>query len=267
MNTFYLDRKNVDFQPGKSLLNFKLVHGDSLGIFEACLITVSALPIFLLILFSLISTVVMEIGFLRRGITTDAALEACAYEPSGTRGTRQFALSYSYVSSDGQLRQDEDRIVSSFADCDTIPVGSTIQIQYIDGALPDSRVIDSRFGRPFLETILLVCAAGFGVMVIGGLAFVGVRSLFRYVRALRWMKRLPQGNVLNGEIVECQGDFEGKHNTLFHVYVRYRFTSPQGVELSRKQGYLRDDLIGKPLPTPGTPVKVLYVSDSCHVML
>jgi hypothetical protein len=66
--------------------------------------------------------------------------------------------------------------------------------------------------------------------------------------------------------VRCSGDRDSDGD--FELEARFGFRSPQtGKWIEGKDSQTRKDLEGKPLPSPGTPVHVLYLDDKTCLML
>ena len=271
MSIFYLDPANLRFQPGKTHITTRFVNQSGVRLFEGCVYTISCLPLLLFVMFMMVYAIVTALNFLSNGIITDATVEVCVFEPSRTIGrggsNANLNLTYRYSTASGMVK-DSEMVVNNYINCDAAPVGSTIQIQYVPGAFPNSQVIDDRLMPPFLDRYAVYYCA-FPIMLIftGVYVFLGVRGIWSYFKARRLAKRLRDGVVLSGKLVEASGKTHGRGNSLYHVYVKYQFVTPAGVELSGKQRYRREDLNGKPLPESGTPVKILYVADDCYVML
>jgi hypothetical protein len=96
--------------------------------------------------------------------------------------------------------------------------------------------------------------------------FPGVTALMAFTvwfgTALLPLLRLRRnpGKVLLGEILECKGKWDAGDD--YQVSLRIRFTTPEGKPIeSWMQPSHRDDLHGKPLPAPGTPVQVYYLDE------
>lgn len=110
----------------------------------------------------------------------------------------------------------------------------------------------------------MICLEIFAI----GWALIGFRGIVLFVLKFRQLHLLRrQGEIRDGEVIQCLGKKEGQSKHGLVVSVRYKFLSPQGIELAGKQVALRNDLIGKPLPEPGTPVTVLYANDHIHCIL
>jgi hypothetical protein len=107
----------------------------------------------------------------------------------------------------------------------------------------------------------------FGSLFLGLVMFSvwGIKSLLRFIRALLWLPQLKKGILLDGILIDCINQAEYRRHP--GLQTTYQFKSPVGRELTRRQFYRRDDLLNEQLPEPGTPVKILYASDNCYVML
>lgn len=242
MSTFYLDRNNFGFKPGKSTLDIKLVRSDDHGLLASFTFLVSCLPIMLFVLLVIGYLLVTALGFLSRGVITEARVEECVYEPPANKSNGHLELTYAYISSGRPVVKQNEWVIHNFANCDTVPVGSKIQIQYMpDSTLPQSQVVDARLRRSALDEAGPICGLVFMLIFSGVYIFLGAHGLYNAVRARRWIPRLKQGSVLDGVVVQAKGHQNSKNKSWFHLWVVYEFTSPTGVLLSRKQYYCRDD--------------------------
>jgi hypothetical protein len=98
--------------------------------------------------------------------------------------------------------------------------------------------------------------------VIGGLYLSGVQ------RARARRRLVNEGQILTGTLVACRDEpfSASEHETaVFRVEVDYAFTTPRGQELVDHDEAVRDDL--GTLPEPGTPVRVLFLNESCYALL
>jgi hypothetical protein len=99
-------------------------------------------------------------------------------------------------------------------------------------------------------------------------AFLGIPIFLRHrlARQNDIARRLREGSSkLLGEVVTCQKDLDDDVCT---VTLSYRFTSPEsGQVLDDTQVCKRNDLTSARMPTPGTPVIVLYRNDSTFRVL
>jgi hypothetical protein len=80
-----------------------------------------------------------------------------------------------------------------------------------------------------------------------------------------------EGQILQGELRFCVASV-GQHPFArgpadFDVTIEYRFTTPDGITIHRTTKEVRNDLNGKQLPMPGTPVYVLYFNDREYYLL
>lgn len=119
----------------------------------------------------------------------------------------------------------------------------------------------SRLGwEKWLNTILFLLT---GIAVIS--LIVG-RDVWMVASAKRL---LNQGQKLPGRIVSCRGArvVYGEDGYAYDVTVEYEFESPDGRTTRATASEYRDDLEGQPLPDPGHPVVVLYVSDDRYLLL
>jgi hypothetical protein len=266
VSIFYLEPANVDFQPGTTPVGVKLVNQDFVGPLEGGVYTLACLPLVLLFGITLVYIVVSAIGFASQGVTRDATVTACLLDPPVTRKNSSIELTYIYAIQDRSF-EDSEIIVNNYIDCDDAPVGSTIQIQYMPHEPTQTQVVDARLQPPIFDRYGVYCAILIALAGFGFYTFIGIRGMVSYRKARRKARRLRDAVLLDGSLTETTGITHGKSGSLFHVHVTYAFQSPLGVEMVGKQHYLRDDLNGKPLPAPGTPVKVLYTDDTCYLML
>ncbi|MGD8475062.1 MAG: DUF3592 domain-containing protein [Anaerolineae bacterium] len=109
----------------------------------------------------------------------------------------------------------------------------------------------------------LLALTGFG-LVWDGLVFSFSWLLLREVLKRRKLAR--RGQRIAGEIVRCSGERDSDGD--FALEVRFGFRSPHtGAWIEGKDSQTRKDLEGKALPSPGTPVHVLYLDEKTYLML
>jgi hypothetical protein len=76
------------------------------------------------------------------------------------------------------------------------------------------------------------------------------------------------GEFLMGEVVSCIAGLSSKGRSAeFQVTTTFTFLTPNGTKLLGTDKQIRPDWDGKQLPSPGTPVVVLYFSDTEHYLL
>jgi hypothetical protein len=108
------------------------------------------------------------------------------------------------------------------------------------------------------------------VLGIGGVIFLA--STEDYSDSQKLMQRYTrEGQILQGELLAWVASV-GQHPFArgpadFDVTVEYRFTTPDYITIHRTTKEVRNDLNGKQLPMPGTPVYVLYFNDREYYLL
>jgi hypothetical protein len=77
-----------------------------------------------------------------------------------------------------------------------------------------------------------------------------------------------RGTLILGSVVEARRDvaLRGEGNKMA-LRLRYEFVTPANRRISKEEAQLRDDLSADDLPHPGTPVAVMYTSDTCYRVL
>lgn len=108
-------------------------------------------------------------------------------------------------------------------------------------------------------------------LVVGGAAGVGLAVVNQRLQNRAVMRRFQkEGHILRGEIVLCTAStntFILSESSAFHVKVAYQFTTPTGTVIEASHEQVRNDLNGKPLPMPETPVYVLYFNERDYYLL
>ncbi len=224
------------------------------------------LPIAAAIIVVMGLSLLTTVQFLMRGITTEGVIETCHHERPQLRGSGSIEITYSYTSPEQGPVKGSAYITHNYINCDTIPVDNTLQIQYLSAPpLLRSRVVDSRLAQPILESLIpsiAFCAALYGSIMFSSW---GIKSLVRFLGALFRLPRLKKGVVLDGILIDCakRAEYGRRHG----LQTTFEFKSPTGKELKGRQFYHRANLWNEILPAPGTPIKILYVSDKCYIML
>ena len=76
------------------------------------------------------------------------------------------------------------------------------------------------------------------------------------------------GEFIIGEIVSCVGGLSKRGRAAeFEVTTTFTFPTPNRIKLLGTDKQIRPEFDGKQLPSPGTPVVVLYFSDIEHYLL
>jgi hypothetical protein len=116
-----------------------------------------------------------------------------------------------------------------------------------------------------------VTALGLAVLLIAAGAYY-VTS--RHGAAAARLRMLDEGQILPGTIVACSGRQEttteaslGEVTRAYLVSVEYRFSTPDGLEISDHDEQDRPDLRRAELPPAGAAVRVLYLDDETYALL
>jgi hypothetical protein len=120
---------------------------------------------------------------------------------------------------------------------------------------------------PTLSRMADLNTSPIALIVIGGaIVFLGLmlgRAGFRNRKENELLAQ--EGKILYGAIATCSGIRE---RSSYIINVSYSFISPEtGEKIRGRMFKTRNDLRGKPLPEPGTPVAILYRNDEHHEML
>jgi hypothetical protein len=110
----------------------------------------------------------------------------------------------------------------------------------------------------------VVLAVLFGLF-LGGIGYALLRNGQKHST---WQK---SSRIILGELDSIEGrlidqTLKKKRLTSNLIIATYKFTNPEGVELSGVATFERNDLINRRLPYSGTPVIVLYKTPKKHLM-
>lgn len=163
------------------------------------------------------------------------------------RNTRSYYVEYRYFVNDQRYERRQQVTPSRYAD---VFVGSSVDIVYDKSTPWDSFLT----GRWYDETerngsIMFALLLG-GTGIVVGLICLEIERRNR--------KYSQRGHVLEGRVLEATGK-RGSKNA-YNVTIRYTFQTPDGETLEKKATNVRGDLRNGPLPPPGTPLAVLYLS-------
>jgi hypothetical protein len=102
------------------------------------------------------------------------------------------------------------------------------------------------------------------ILPVTGIIIFGQSHLIVAQANARINKRLAKGGeFVMGESVSCVGGLSRQGRSAeFQVTATFTFLTPNRTQLWRTDKQVRPHLDGKPLPVPGTPVVVLYFSDT-----
>jgi hypothetical protein len=193
--------------------------------------------------------------FRRESAQTQAQVLSCTMEGGGYREPKDTLIDYNYQVGE-QIYKKTAHITDNVWYCDRYPVGNWFPVLY-NPSKPKDAYFDGR-----LPSFMGVATVYFGVLLTMFLYFsivVARADLNRYTSDRQ--KRIASSLLLDGEIIEVDG---GKHSEM--VTVQYRFTTPTQKSLIGWTSAYRPDLKGH-LPAIGTPILVLYMSDSDHHVL
>lgn len=102
-----------------------------------------------------------------------------------------------------------------------------------------------------------------GAVVLGSLPFWMSAQANTRLNERAWR----DGRFCTGEIDSCVSVVPWGNARQFQVRVAYRFRTPKGIPIRRITTQNRPDLNGTQLPSPSTPVVVLYFSDEEYYLL
>lgn len=216
------------------------------------------IPICLLLLG--ISQLMTWSALAQSGITTNALVTSHHISDSkGVKGGLTHIYSITYQFSVGQPNSDNPASYSheqqvSLDTYNGVSDGGSIQITYLPTDPNTSRVLNDYTVNPWI--ILLMALVSF--VLIGGAVMARLGGS-RRTRRLR-----QEGKVIGGQITQAQIRQMRGH---YQLGIRYRFQSPEGLELSKVESFVRDDLEGKEPPAVGTPVAIMYVNPKVYRVL
>lgn len=226
-----------------------------------------ALPCFAAFLMSstLVKDITTDRAYLAEGREVLVTVVSCE-RVSGVRSSST-QTTYTYTV-DGHTFEGSNIIAILGARCEEYPAGTTFEALYLPSNPAESRVIQANVSHAAWYMIMvdallaltgLVCAYVSLAMI--WLLISGVRGLFHY----HTLKR--KNIVIDGELIEVKEEKVGRNKTEHNLNVTYRFQTPDGRILTRKQSKIRNDLRSAKPPPIGSPVSVLYADDNAFVML
>lgn len=175
------------------------------------------------------------------------------FEDTGRTVSDRYFVTYRFTV-EGQDYEREVEIDG--AGYERAQVDGEIIVKYLPGD-PATSTLYERDIAPANTDFLLIIALGPALITIP-ILFV---TLLHTVRNMRYERR---GRPIQGEVIASTGeDIAGR----YYVTIRYRFRTPGDKQREGKRVRVRDDLRGQPLPKPGDPVAVLYVSDRMYRLL
>lgn len=263
-NRFFLDRDYAYAHPSAlkrdtlGALNFRNAVFIFVVLFVPCLGA-------LLLANYIVGDIITDRAYLVEGREMIVTLTGCSVV-SGTRSNNVRA-SYSYVV-DGQTFTGEHSIANLGSRCEEYPAGVTYAGLYLLSNPAESRVVDERVSTAAWYRIMSYAAFTFTGVSCGyvGIALI-LHLLLGLIGSLRYLRLKSKGILLDGELVDIKEEKVGRYKTDHRLNVTYRFQTPDGRTLTRKQCKIRNDLRLVKLPAVGTPVSVLYADDDAVVML
>lgn len=188
------------------------------------------------------------------GVVTLGTVEDHEISESDDSGDTYY-LTYSFWVNGTDRYQKEVRV--NYTTYSYYPIGGEIEVRYLPANPANSELAhdDSEHNARRNRVIIAIV-----VLVVSGI--VGVFAMEMRGREQRLAK---QGRVLRGEVLECSAHEDSDDD--LQVRLRYRFVTPQGREIIKRDNRQANHLKGERLPRPGDPVAVLYVSDKHFRML
>ena len=104
----------------------------------------------------------------------------------------------------------------------------------------------------------------YGLLCLGAMWFFLGIGVFRYARDRLALQR--DGRLIYGTLTDASSYIDSEQNQ-FYLRVRYQVTSPETGATITGGGEEVRDLRDLPLPTAGTPVALLYLSDDNYRLL
>lgn len=275
--TFYVDSDYADFEPAKTQLKFRSLYDQPHPITLLIYVAIS-LP------FLLMSPFIIAVPFYEWSVSqhpeVEAAIIACERESSARSPTLRLTYTFPLLSERGERRviTSSDIVSSMGFGCDDLPLGAVITVKYNPDDPEDSLISDERLlPSPILTYGMYGCTTiGGTLFLIMGLLLITSTPLafIEYIRAKRKYPRLLRKGVAVDGVIEAIKSRKpiiilGKsdRNPKFRVRVSYRFTAPDGSSHTGVQRFYCPEKRLPALPKVGTPVKILYAADNCHVML
>jgi hypothetical protein len=240
--TFLFDSKNQDYLDGKRRLQPAPNEMSWFAAFISILL-VGGMGIFVLLLnHAEERDRAVEQALETHGVETSAFVVSC------TIGRGNVVIAYRYSLDNDTYRGSDTAPGHS---CAVYGNGRRIAILYLPNAPGESKLSDGRVPGSASMVYLCVSSAFFVVAALGGT---------NEVRAgLRRRRLAHQGVLLRGEITGAQHVFVARVGKV--VEVSYTFMTPAGESLTGTQHSKQTNI---ECPLTGTPVYVLYVSDTLY---
>lgn len=184
----------------------------------------------------------------------EAEIVARRFDDKDRAISDRWFITYQYTAASGQSYRAEAQVSQGLYE--RLPISSRIYIKYAADNPAESTLTDRELRPVDLELYLFfVFGPAALTLVTLGLAFWRSATTSLYER---------RGIVIQGQIVEAKGE---EITGQYYVRLRYKFKTPGDKELTGQARMWRDDLRGKELPRPGSPVAVLYARDRMYRLL
>lgn len=164
-----------------------------------------------------------------------------------------YYVTYRFVADDQAHTVEE---VVAKATYHSVEDGQYLTVRYTRRNPTITTIEPGRIGGPLILTAFCLVWNG----IVFSIAWLTVREILMRRRLAR------EGQRLGGEVIRCFGHKDSDGD--FVVEVRFGFRSPQsGMWIEDKDSQIRKDLSAELLPSPGTPVHVLYLDDETYMVL
>ncbi|MCC7205729.1 MAG: hypothetical protein IT323_00385, partial [Anaerolineae bacterium] len=196
--------------------------------------------------------------YVRRAQSTQATITARRLVDGGRDLYDRYFITYAFTAPgpDGAPAQFQREIGVDKETYERYVEGTLVLVKYLPDDPATSTLVHLELAPVDLDLLRLLLA---GPAVLAGLILLWAAWL-----SLRYSRYQRRGRVIQGEVVTAAG---GEIGNRYTITLRYSFHSPTGKTLTGHASQVREDLKKTPLPKPGDPVGVLYVSDSLYRLL
>lgn len=182
-----------------------------------------------------------------RGTIVTARVVDLDVSVNSRRNSRTYYVEYEYFANDTRYERRQQIQSALYS---RLNFGDNVDVVY-DKTTPWESFLTGRWRDSSEQT----GAIGFSVLMGGFCTIAGIicLNIERLNRNYSY-----KGRVLPGRVLEATGK-RGSKNA-YNVTIRYEYYTPEGIREEKKSTNVRGDLRNGPLPPPGTPLAVLYLS-------
>ncbi len=180
----------------------------------------------------------------QKGVVVKGVVESTRTATSSSDKQVTYYVTYRFqLDKNGEWHSREQEVRSStYA---RLTPGALVQVKVLPSDPTRSTLVGEEQDQRLGVVLMLLCVIGVAIV------FVMV-----YQARRRGLGSARQGRILRGEVVTCSTETRSRGD--LWIKLECRFSAPDGATITHTERRMRNDLKQGGVPTPGTPLAVLY---------